>query len=212
MKQSIFFDLDGTLWDAISPLIDSYNESMSKHGYGYKFDYDKVKSCMGLTPLETGHLFFPELSEEEGLNLFRTMVKEEIVYLASHPGILYEDEEMVLKQLASKYDLYIVSNADIGYIENYLNSYLELKKYFKGHLCAGDTSLAKWQNIQYLKSKENIDDVIYVGDTLKDKIESTKAGVKFIHAAYGFGVIEDDEYKINKLTELPALVDTLFNN
>ena len=53
--------------------------------------------------------------------------------------------------------------------------------------------------------------VIYVGDTLKDKIESEKANVKFIHASYGFGVIENDEFKITNLLELPPLVDELFS-
>ena len=86
-----------------------------------------------------------------------------------------------------------------------------MEKYFKGHLCAGDTKLAKWQNIQKLKKDEGIDEVIYVGDTLKDKNESMKAGVKFIHAAYGFGKIEDDPYKIEALVELPSLVEKLFN-
>ena len=33
----------------------------------------------------------------------------------------------------------------------------------------------------------------------------------FIHAAYGFGIIENDEYKINSLDELPDLIDNLFN-
>ena len=53
--------------------------------------------------------------------------------------------------------------------------------------------------------------VIYVGDTNKDKIESLKANAMFIHAAYGFGIIENDEYKINSLDELPDLIDNLFN-
>ena len=81
MKKSIFFDLDGTLWDAISPLVDSYNETMIKHHYPYRFDYGKVKSCMGLTPEETGLLFFPDLEQKEGLDLFRLIVREEIQFL-----------------------------------------------------------------------------------------------------------------------------------
>ena len=102
------------------------------------------------------------------------------------------------------------NDADKGYIEAFLEG-TKLDKYFKGHLAAGDTNLAKWQNINLLQEKEKIDRVIYVGDTNKDKIESLKANAMFIHAAYGFGIIENDEYKINSLDELPDLIDNLFN-
>jgi phosphoglycolate phosphatase len=41
-------------------------------------------------------------------------------------------------------------------------------------------------------------------------VESEKAGVRFIHAAYGFGVIEDDKVAISKLSDLPAKVGEVF--
>ena len=138
------------------------------------------------------------------------LVKEEINYLSKHPGTIYENEDKVLSVLSAKYDLYVVSNSDKGYIENYLLT-CNKEKCFKGHICAGDLGLAKWQNILYLKKKEKIDEVIYVGATLKDKIESEKAHVKFIHAAYGFGKIDDDTLKINNLTELILKVEEVFD-
>ena len=49
-----------------------------------------------------------------------------------------------------------------------------------------------------------------MGDTLKDKIESEKAHVKFIHAAYGFGNINDKSLKINNLNELILKVEEAF--
>ena len=50
-----------------------------------------------------------------------------------------------------------------------------------------------------------------MGDTLKDKTESEKAHVKFIHAAYGFGKINDDSVKINNLNELILKVEEVFD-
>ncbi len=176
----------------------------------FSFSFDMIKSIMGLTPLETLPITFPGLEEEKAMKLFQECVKDEIKFLSKKPGTLYPNEEEVLSSLAKKYQLYVVSNSDVGYVENYLTS-CHMEKYFKGHVCAGDTKLAKWQNILYLKEKEGIDEVIYVGDTLKDKIESEKANVQFIHASYGFGVIENDEFKITNLLELPPLVDELFS-
>lgn len=211
MKQAIFFDLDGTLWDAIDNIKQSWNETMIRLNEPYRFTYDVIKSTMGLTPKETLPITFPGAIEKHAMFLFQECIKDEIKYLAKYPGILYKNEEEVLTELCKKYPLYVVSNSDCGYIENYISA-CDMEKYFKGHLCAGDTKLDKWQNIKLLKEKENIDDVIYVGDTLKDKNESNKAGVKFIHANYGFGIIENDEYKIDSLDELVGLVETLFNN
>ena len=48
-------------------------------------------------------------------------------------------------------------------------------------------------------------------DTLKDKEETQKAQQKFIHAAYGFGQIEDDEYFVSSFDELPSLIKKLFS-
>jgi len=208
-KKAIFFDLDGTLWNAINEIKDSWNMTMKSLNKPYRFDYELIKSTMGLTPEETTKLLYKDLPLDEGLKLFKTCFKEQLIYLSKNPGQLYQDEIQVLNELSSKYLLYIVSNSDKGYIDNYLNGY-NLKNIFKGYLCAGDTGLDKGQNIVYLKSKENIDEVIYVGDTKKDLIESNKAKVKFIHAQYGFGIIDNDENFIKSLDELPAIVDILF--
>ncbi len=209
MKKSIFFDLDGTLWDAINQIKESCNLTMERLNQPFSFSFEVIKSTMGLTPLETLPITFPGLEEKEAMKLFQECVKDEIKFLNKKPGTLYPNEIEVLTSLSKKYPLYIVSNSDVGYVENYLTS-CHMEKYFKGHVCAGDTKLSKWQNILYLKEKEGIDEVIYVGDTLKDKIESEKANVQFIHASYGFGVIENDEFKITNLLELPPLVDEMF--
>lgn len=210
MKKAIFFDLDGTLWDALSQLTEARNKAMIDNKKHYRFTLDSMKSFMGLTPEETVKIAFNDVSLEEGMSLFKLCFDEEIKYLVENPGVKYPYENEIIESLSKKYDLYIVSNADKGYIEDYLIG-CNMNQYFKDHLCAGDTLKDKWENILIMKEKHSIVDVIYVGDTLKDKIQSTKAGVKFIHAAYGFGVIEDDEYKIDTLKELPSLVEKVFN-
>ena len=209
MKQCLLFDLDGTLWDALEPITTSWNQAMKK--YNYQYDLDTIKSFMGLTPKETCPLAFKNHSLEEGLKLFNIVLKAEIDYLSKNPGKIYPNEDEVLSLLKEKYDLFIVSNCDKGYIENYLNA-CKKTQYFTDHVCLGDTSLDKWQNILYLKKKYQIDEIIYIGDTLKDKIEANKANVKFIHANYGFGKIDNEENEINSLYELIPLVEKLFNH
>ena len=210
-KKAILFDLDGTLWNALDTITEAWNKAMKEHNLKYSFSLETMKSFMGLTPKETAPLAFKDVDLNKGLEYFVLCLNEEIKYLRIHPGKLYEDEEEVLKELSKHYPLFIVSNSDKGYIEDYLNAY-DFNKYFKDHVCAGDTDLEKWQNILYIKNKYQLEEIIYVGDTKKDLNESIKAGVKFIHASYGFGEIEEEVLKISKLRELPDLIKKVFKN
>lgn len=205
-RLALIFDLDGTLRDAIEPIKDAWNVAMEEHNLSYRFDYTTIKSFMGLTPKETIDIAFKDVSFEKGQKYFEILINKEIEYLKTHPGKLYQNEESVLKELNKKYDLFIVSNSDKGYIENYLN-YFNFNKHFKDHLCAGDTKLEKYQNILLVKEKYRLNEVFYIGDTLKDKIESEKANVNFIHAKYGFGNINSQCLSINSLDELPNLIE-----
>jgi phosphoglycolate phosphatase len=208
MKKAILFDLDGTLWDAILPITESWNETMKRNHAPFSFDPVTIKSFMGLTPEETVPLAFPGLAFEEGLALFKKCVQDEIRYLAHQPGALYPQEEEVLSSLKKDYFLGIVSNSDKGYVENYLQS-CHMEKHFSYHVCAGDTGLPKWGNILYAAKENQLGPLFYIGDTLKDKKESDKAGVLFVHAAYGFGVIPSCPHRVSALAELPALAKLL---
>ena len=122
----------------------------------------------------------------------------------------FEDFYKRLKELKKDYPLFIVSNCESGYIENFLNG-CNTKDYFIDHTCVGDTGLEKWQNILFLKDKYSIEEVIYVGDTNKDFVEATKANVKFVHAHYGFQKDVPCAYKIDSLKELARLLKMIFN-
>ncbi len=211
IKEAIFFDLDGTLWDALVPIKDSWNKAMKDNNLNYEFSLKEITSFMGLTPEETVPLAFKDVPFDTGLKYFKIALNEEIKYLKNHPGILYQNEEEILKILASKYSLFIVSNADKGYVENYLNAY-NFHKYFKDFIQAGDLGLEKWENILYLKNKYQIEKIIYIGDTNKDRIESQKADVSFIHARYGFGEIKEDVPFVNSIKELPDLIEKTFKS
>ena len=52
-----------------------------------------------------------------------------------------------------------------------------------------------------------LEDAVYVGDIQGDYDASMDARIKFIHAAYGFGTIEDKVPEIHTFGELKNVAD-----
>ncbi|MCI5947295.1 MAG: hypothetical protein MRZ39_10490 [Oscillospiraceae bacterium] len=83
-------------------------------------------------------------------------------------------------------------------------------KFFSGFLCRGDTGVQKSITIRLLMEKHGCTSAAYVGDTNGDCKASFKAGIPFVHAAYGFGSIFDESLAValaddfEKLTEIFA--------
>jgi len=52
--------------------------------------------------------------------------------------------------------------------------------------------------------------VVYIGDIQSDYNASREAGVGFIHAAYGFGTINEEVPAISCIAELPEAIRHFF--
>lgn len=205
MKRGIIFDVDGTLWDSTEVVAKGYNMVISELGGKYPLvDSEKLMTVFGKTMLGIGRVLFPEETDEEKLALMERCIEMEFVAMdAEHPAA-YPGLEDTLKQLVPDYSLYIVSNCPSGYIERFLD-FTGLEKYFEGHLCPGDTGKVKADNIRMIVEQYQLDEAVYLGDTLLDKQSSDEAGVRFIHAAYGFGQVEDVP-AIKDISQLPEAV------
>ena len=152
-----------------------------------------------------------------GENIFYMLSKEESHALLDkclelQPGVLrefrpkpYPGTEDVIRELAGEYPLYIVSNCQGGYPECFMEI-TGLEDCFSGHLCPDDTGVGKAENIRILMEREKLDRAVYIGDLLLDRIASEEAGAGFIYAAYGFGDIQDAEYRIETIADLPETV------
>lgn len=205
-KLGIIFDMDGTLWDSAEGVVASWNEMIEKH-----YEADKVitieamQSVMGKTMDKLAAILFPDLEEEKRMALLDICGEYENDYLRMHGGVLYPDLEATLQKLQKKYHLYIVSNCQSGYIEAFLEHY-GFEKYFEDIECYGNNKLEKGDNIRNVVNRNHLTDAVYVGDIQGDYEASQVAGVKFIHAAYGFGVIDAKVPGIRCFSELPDVV------
>ena len=122
-------------------------------------------------------------------------------YLKENGGNIYKNTIKTIKKLVNKYDLYIVSNCQAGYIESFIEHY-SLQEFFKDFECSGNTGMTKYENINSVLKRNNILKAIYVGDTQKDYESAIKNELPFIWAEYGFGNCDKYYKKIKDISEL----------
>ena len=210
IDKAVIFDLDGTLWDATEQVAESWEIVLRKYvDPTIVFTAANAKELMGLTMEEIGRRLSADWFDEETKARFiDECFSYEVEYLASHPGRLFEKEIETLQKLKeSGYSLFIVSNCQKGYIENFLP--LMPKGLFSGILCHGDTNLSKGKTILALMAKHEIKEGVYVGDTAGDETATREAGLPFIHAAYGFGKAEALGESIEAIVDLPDALHSL---
>lgn len=206
MKKGIIFDMDGTLWDSADGVAACWTEVVAKEYTPDKIiTKEKIQSVMGLTMDKLAEGVFPELDYDVRMELLEHCCNAENAYLEKNGGVLYPQVEETLIKLLDKYHLFIVSNCQSGYIEAFLKFY-GFGKYFDDIECYGNNNLKKGDNIRLVVERNNLDKAYYVGDIEGDYISSVEAGVGFIHAAYGFGEIEEEVPEIHCFEELPQML------
>lgn len=210
MKKGLIFDMDGTLWDSAENVAVSWNIAIKESGMIERvLTTADIQGVMGKTMDKIADALFPELTKEDRMTLLEACCKLENEYLREHGGVLYPDLEEVWMELSKEYELYIVSNCQAGYIEAFLDHY-GFWKYFKDIECYGNNFKQKGENIRLLADRNGLEAAAYVGDIQGDYDASKAAGVGFIHAAYGFGTINEEVPAISCMKELPAKAKEYF--
>ena len=202
---SIIFDLDGTLWDSTEAVSKAWS-MVCENNKEIKNTITKemLESVMGLQIYQIGAKFFPYLDEAEQTKILDLCCEEERKLLLKEGGLLYKELESILQKLSKNYSLFIVSNCQCGYIETFFE-YHRLGKYFKDIECAGNTSLAKDENIKIIMKRNHLEHPVYVGDTQGDCDAARLANIPFVFASYGFGKVDRYDYIIEEISDLVNL-------
>ena len=144
LDKAIIFDLDGTLWDT-SKEIEQVWKNVAQD-YNIKVNENLIRKIIGFTKKEIIEYLFKGNSKEG--NEFITKCQEkENEYLKENGGHIYKNTIKTIIDLSNKYDLYIVSNCQAGYIEAFLRHYF-IEKYFKDYESSGNTGFSKDKNIE----------------------------------------------------------------
>lgn len=207
MKKGIIFDLDGTLWDTTKQVVPAWNICLRRHGIK-EITYKDMESYMGKTLEDISNIIMPKLPFDKGMEILNECCLEEQIYLRKNGGTLYPNLEKTLQILLKDYNLYIVSNCQNEYLYSFFIAH-KLKKYFDDFETHGNTNLNKGENIRLIVERNNIVHSVYVGDTQIDKDAADYAGISFIYASYGFGNLENQQYKISKFSDLAHIISNI---
>ena len=182
----IIFDVDGTLWDSTEIVAGAWNQAIIEEGItDVHLTGEILKGLFGKTMDVIAKNILPEATEEQRERILERCCRYEHEALAaSEEDITYPQVIEVMRTLAERYPLFIVSNCQSGYIELFLEK-TGLGKFVTDMECFGNTKRP-----------------VYVGDTLGDYEACEIAKVPMIFAGYGFGEAPDAEAEIGQFQEL----------
>lgn len=202
--------MDGTLWDSAIQVAKSWNIALAKLGYERApITEEDMQRVMGKTMDDIAAILFPDEDENYRKKILERCCEEENAYLREQGGILYDMVRETIAELKKEYHIYIVSNCQSGYIEAFLDHY-QLWDFVEDFECYGNNGNQKAENIRLVVERNRLNDAVYVGDIQGDYDASQEAGMKFIHAAYGFGTIAQTVPAIQSFEELPLILKKYF--
>ena len=213
MKKGIIFDVDGTLWDACEVIAESWNDYLGKNApdVEHYVTEEEVRKVMGMTMTDIGNTIFHMLSSQRRAEVAAACFDYEVEYMQERGGKVYPNVIETFQELAKEYHLYICSNCQLGYIDDFINC-TKTSHLIEDFLCFGDTGLTKDRNIRMVVERNGLDEAIYVGDTQGDYESTTKAGIHFVYARYGLGDVKDPVPSFDDMKELPALAREIFGD
>jgi len=197
---SLIFDLDGTLWSTVQICTSAWNDVLRSEKRK-EITVADMGSTMGLTAEEIRKKFFADLNKDEGERLLARCFDHEVSLLKKDGGILYPFVAEGIKELSQHFQLFVVSNCEVPYMDVFLAT-SGLKGYFKGWECHGATRLSKGDNTLEIMRRNIISRPIFVGDTHGDQAAALHAEIPFAFVAYGFGVCTQYDFKFDSFHHL----------
>lgn len=197
---SIIFDMDGTLWDALDTYVNAWNKGFKVMNVPKTVTRDEISFMMGWEGRKVLEHLLPEYQIEEQEHIYKKVNEIRAELAKETGGIMYEGVKAGLQALSQKYKLFILSNCPKGLVKIFTD-WAGISEFITDEMEHGVNLKPKSYNIRYLMEKHQLKKTVYVGDTDGDSRESAEAGVPFVFLSYGFGKTEEYNMKFDNFTD-----------
>ena len=212
-KPTILFDLDGTLLNTDSAIIETYSELFEKYDKKDNFTKEKQFQVLGPALKDQFPIFFPNLDVDM---LIKEYIEINHKLHKTHVTLMPDVYETISELHKEGYQLGIISSKRVDGIELGLNQF-NMKEFFDVIIGVDSVENAKPHKESMIKAKQllnkGLDNTIYIGDTNHDILCGKNAG------AFTIGYVNHKERqqqlidaKPNRLiTNINELKDILVN-
>lgn len=201
IPDSLIFDMDGTLWDAADTYVASWNEGFKNENVDKTISRADLSHMMGWEKRKVLEHVMPDFNEEKQERIFRSINEVRAELIPQMGGILYEGVKEGLERLATKYQLFIVSNCPENLIKQFMK-WADIESLITDEMAHGVNSKPKHYNIKLLIDEYKLRHPVYIGDTETDSQESRMAEVPFVFLSYGFGNTDRYDLKFDDFESL----------
>ncbi|WPV02194.1 HAD family hydrolase [Mucilaginibacter sp. cycad4] len=198
---SLIFDMDGTLWDAVDTYAESWNLIFQKLDIQRTIKRDELLHVIGMDGKKLTRVMLPEFDEEKGMEIYNAVNQVRREILPTSGGIMYKGVTEGLEQLAGKYKLFVLSNCAVGIIPLFL-TWAGINEVITDSIAYGTNQMPKNHNMHVLMNKHNLQSPVYIGDTNGDAEQTRLAGIPFVFVSYGFGNTDDYDNKFDDFESL----------
>ncbi|MGF7037200.1 HAD family hydrolase [Mucilaginibacter lappiensis] len=198
---SLIFDMDGTLWDAVDTYANSWNLVFEKLDIKRIIGRNDLMQLMGMEGKKLTKVLMPDFDDDKAQGIYMDVNETRRQILPTSGGVMYGGVTEGIKQLATKYKLFILSNCAIGIIPLFI-SWAGIEDDITDSMAYGQNNMPKHHNMQLLIDKHQLKEPVYIGDTNGDAEQTRMAGIPFIFVTYGFGKTDDYELKFDDFESL----------
>ncbi|MBI4767822.1 MAG: HAD family hydrolase [Deltaproteobacteria bacterium] len=197
---ALIFDIDGTLWNASPASAKGWNIGLKKLGINREVSSAQIEKVAGNPFEKCVDILLPGIRANIP-KLFNTLNKYETEVVRAEGGEFFDGVLEGIQHLAKRHKIFLVSNCQEWYMGHFLD-FSNLRPVLAGFDCHGLSGLPKHDMLRNLKDNHSLSSPVYIGDTAGDETAANRAGMAFIHAAWGFGTPAGTPKAANTFKEL----------